>query len=323
MNKKVDTLSKLEAVVIPTGQTPPEAKPTSRFAASGVGAFLDANAQKIRADNAERKLAELLDTSTGERTLYIDPNDVIVWSMHDRETKLAFSDDDPEWEEFKKTIEATGGNRESVKVREISPGKYELIAGRRRLQAVKEKRLRLKAEILPPTVGDRQAWIDMRVENEGGQPLSLVEKARSYYAALDSGLFTNQNDLSQAVGATKGDLSTLLSLARIPNEIINALGDWRALTRQQVRTLIDVHKQVGDDELTKRSLAIPVSADNLAAKVQWLKTGKIEAPLQVTSTRFKGGTLRIEDKKITLVFESPEQAKQVLEGVKALVQKSP
>ena len=120
-------------------------------------------------------------------------------------------------------------------VRETSEGKYQLIAGERRLKAAKMAGL----ESIPAYVrtADDQAMLEFAlVENIQREDLDAVEIAISYQRLIEECSLT-QEKLSERVGKQRSTVANYLRLLKLPAEIQLADGVIVNLIEEDGQTL--------------------------------------------------------------------------------------
>jgi len=69
----------------------------------------------------------------------------------------------------------------------------------------------------------------MAVENENRVDLSFYEIARKYMVWLDEGLFESMAQIAEVVGLNRSTISRVVAISRIPQAVIDALADPRAI----------------------------------------------------------------------------------------------
>ncbi|HEX8125187.1 MAG TPA: ParB/RepB/Spo0J family partition protein [Allosphingosinicella sp.] len=115
-----------------------------------------------------------------------------------------------------------------VPVRSLADGRYEVLAGTRRLGAVRflqktDKGLTLKAYLVE--ADDRAAWRIAYSENEDRKSVTAFQTARAWQYALDNLCGGVQDKLAAAVQKDKSTVSHTLALLSIPDEVRFALRD--------------------------------------------------------------------------------------------------
>lgn len=120
-------------------------------------------------------------------------------------------------------IRAQGQQVPVIVRRGVKDGHYDLVAGSRRLGAIRYLRmedpaLRLRAEVR--AMSDEQAFLLAAAENEGRQDITEYEKAKSWAYVLDPVFGGSQRKLAAAVNEQEATISRMLALAALPDEIV-------------------------------------------------------------------------------------------------------
>jgi ParB family chromosome partitioning protein len=133
------------------------------------------------------------------------------------------------YRELKDDIAKSGGNVQAIRVRPLPKAdgqadgevvRYELVFGHRRHRACLELGLPVLSLVMPSS--DQELFVAMERENRARLSLSPWEQGRMYAAALDMGLYSGQRSLASAIGADVSAVSKALSLARLPQAVIDA-----------------------------------------------------------------------------------------------------
>ncbi len=156
-----------------------------------------------------------IDTQSVEE---INPEKIINWKFHDRP-----SSELGDIESLANDLAQVGQQQPCI-IRKCanSTEKFELIIGERRWHAAKAANLKLKCIIVD--YDDRKAALAQAAENDQRKNISEYAKGLSYSNLIEQGVIT-QTDLISSLGKTKQYVSALLSFTKIPQEIINAIGD--------------------------------------------------------------------------------------------------
>jgi len=222
-----------------TGQGP-QTVPGRMLAASteAVSAKYDA----LRAEVQQAK-------DTGLWVMRLDPKKVHAGQLADRHA-LSLDTADPKLLELKRSMQRDG-QIQPISVRALPgrEGEYEIVSGHRRHAAA----LLLDAElpegfkvhaVLDGGAGDvAQRALRMYVENAARMDLSPYELGQAFRRWIDDGLFADQNALATAVELGKSSVSKYLSLAALPDVVIQAFGDPRAISLRWVDQLTPVLKE--------------------------------------------------------------------------------
>lgn len=165
--------------------------------------------------------------------------------------------------QLKNEIMESGGNVQPIKVRPHSDGTFEIIYGHCRHQACLQSGLLVNA--LVEEMDDLDAFIQMERENRGREDLSAWEQGVAYKRALSSGLFPSQRQLASVIGVDPSNLAKALSVANLPDEVVEAFASPTFITFRWGRELSEACK-VDQESVIKRARSI--SAGNLSpAKV--------------------------------------------------------
>ncbi|WJM26306.1 ParB/RepB/Spo0J family partition protein [Novosphingobium resinovorum] len=135
------------------------------------------------------------------------------------------------------SIAQEDGNRIPVLVRHNAPGAdcpYELLVGSRRRFCVEwlnnngRPEIRLNAMIVDLT--DEEAFRLADIENREREDITELDRARSYQSAVDRFYGGVQSRMAEALNLSNSQLSRLLSLAQMPDEVVDAFA-----TREELR----------------------------------------------------------------------------------------
>lgn len=116
---------------------------------------------------------------------------------------------------------ADAGVIQPVIVRPLADGRYELIAGERRLRAARQAGL----EAIPAIVRDEQEADRLQtalIENVAREQLNPVDEARAC-AALVEDLGLTKEELARRVGRSRGAISNLIRLLDLPDPVLALL----------------------------------------------------------------------------------------------------
>ena len=183
---------------------------------------------------------------------------------------------DSEFESLKAEIQAAGGNVQPIKVRRMDPkldrsgrgvgpsnppldlaeteaghhAEFELVFGHRRHRACLELGLPVLS-MIDEALTDRDLFEQMERENRERKNLSPWEQGCMYARALDEGLFPSASKLSDAINRDLGDVGKALALVRLPEVVIDAIGDRQALQFRWSKPLKDAIQADPDGVLRK------------------------------------------------------------------------
>lgn len=132
------------------------------------------------------------------------------------------------------------GQDEPITVRRLDSGKFELIAGHRRVRAA---RLigwsELDARVV--SLSDREACLATLVHNESNVKLSDYERGLAYKTALKEGYAATQSEVATVFGCTQARVSQCLSLFDLPQPLLDLMGKYPELiTYRKARVIKEV-----------------------------------------------------------------------------------
>ena len=214
-------------------------------------------------------------------------------------------------------------------VRESSNGRYQLIAGERRLRAARIAGLTHVPAYI--RTADDQAMLELAlVENIQREDLDAVEVAISYQRLIEECRLT-QEQMSDRVGKQRSTVANYLRLLKLPAEIQLGIKN-KHLTMGHARTLVNiadpknqikVYYKIIDDDLSVRaaeelvrSLQTEVIKDpHKAEKKKKLNEDFVRLSEHLSTLFAADVNLRINDKgrgKIVIQFENPEEMERIL-----------
>lgn len=164
----------------------------------------------------------------------IRPGDCSVWDGNPRDVPNL------SYESCRSLIESIAqedGNRIPVLLRRNPPGSdvpYELLVGSRRRFATDwlnhngRPEIRLSALVVEMT--DEEAFRLADIENREREDITELDRARSYQSAVDRFYGGVQSRMAEALSLSNSQLSRLLSLAQMPDDVVNAFA-----TKEELR----------------------------------------------------------------------------------------
>lgn len=214
-------------------------------------------------------------------------------------------------------------------VRETGNGRYQLIAGERRLRAA-----RIAGMTNVPAfvrTADDQAMLELAlVENIQREDLDAIEIAISYSRLVEECRLT-QEQLSERVGKQRSTVANYLRLLKLPPEIQLGIKN-KQITMGHARTLINiedpriqinVYYKIVDEDLSVRAseeLVRAIQTESFKDATKSLKKKKLNEDFaQLTSHLEKifasKVTFRVNEKgrgKIVIQFNDPEDMERIL-----------
>jgi ParB family chromosome partitioning protein len=197
---------------------------------------------------------------------------------------------------------------------------YQLIAGERRLRAVKQVGLeRIPAIILD--FDDRQMMEVSLIENIQREDLNVVEEAKAYQTLIER-LGLTQEELGKKVGKSRVHITNTQRLFQLPESVIQMLYH-QELSMGQVKPLISCEDKSLVESIAKRIVKEKLSAREVEALMK--KKPKQD---KVVSHRFDYAEqllrnklqtkVKIEGSKIQIHFDSEDDLNRLLDLMNAL-----
>jgi ParB family transcriptional regulator, chromosome partitioning protein len=208
-------------------------------------------------DHRDNTLGNLVAGNVLDKTLrLVDPAECRMWSGHNRRYDL-LSIKDEKIAELVAGLKTQGKQEIPAVVRAVNDDsgfKYEVVAGARRHWAVSWLRqnnypgFMYLIEVRDMT--DEECFRFSDLENRDRDDISDYERALDYRKAINLYYGGIDAQMAERIGYTRANLSYLLKLAELPDEIIEAFADPRRITVRNGRTLWPLLKE----SKTKRKL---------------------------------------------------------------------
>jgi len=157
-----------------------------------------------------------------------------------------------------------------VTLRQLENGRYQLIAGERRVRAAKIAKL----EFIPAFIrsADDQGMLEMAlVENIHRSDLNAIEVAVSYQRLIDECNLT-QESLSDRVGKKRSTIANYLRLLKLPAEILLGLREEK-ITMGHAKALISIDDADKQVEVFHRVISKNLSVRDVEELVRNLSDG--------------------------------------------------
>jgi ParB family chromosome partitioning protein len=263
----------------------PRAGPMSFVARAGQAA-----ANGLAAENERLKT----ERSNGMVILRLDPKEVTHTDFVNRLTESC-SAEDKEFRALKENI-WRNGQLEPIRVRPSSGGSahpYEIVYGHRRhaacllLDAEVEGGFRVLALLDASAVDPHRLTQLMHAENDARQPLSPFEYGQMYRSWLGAKLFDTQETLAGAIGREQSTVSAYIRVAELPEAVLEAFGDRRAIA---LRWLQELSKALKDDRA-----AVIAKAKRMADQDPRPKPNQVLRELVFAASQGKRGTSTREE----------------------------
>jgi len=164
----------------------------------------------------------------------ISPFRCCMWPLHDR---LGENQADGAHRVLVESMRSQGQKQPTLgrHVRDGSEYDVELIYGARRLAAARELGVDLLVEIRD--IDDRDALVEMDIENRVREDISAYERGLSYRRWLQSGLFSTQAEVAKALGVSEAQICRLLKYSELPAVVVAAFGSPNEIREEWAGTL--------------------------------------------------------------------------------------
>jgi ParB family chromosome partitioning protein len=166
---------------------------------------------------------------------------------------------------------ATQGIIQPITVRKLSAGKYQLIAGERRLQASKMTGL-TKIPAFIRAANDQQMLEMALIENIQREDLNAIEIALSYQRLITE-CDLKQEELGTRVGKNRSTVTNYMRLLKLPPEIQAGLRD-KKISMGHARALINIDNIDAQLEVYRRILTNDLNVRQVEALVKLIGTGE-------------------------------------------------
>ncbi|MFA6029976.1 MAG: ParB/RepB/Spo0J family partition protein [Elusimicrobiota bacterium] len=167
------------------------------------------------------------------------------------------------------------GLAQPILVTPLPDGKYELVAGERRLRAAKLAGLKEIDVVVRKQMGEKDRLALALIENVQRDDLNAVDVARAYRNLIqDHGL--TQTDLAHQMGKSKSAVSNTLRLLDLSEDILKAL-ETDQITEGHARALLGVSDRVKRTRLFHSILERNLSVREVETLARVMETGQVEA----------------------------------------------
>ena len=139
-----------------------------------------------------------------------------------------------------------------ISVRRMSEGKYELVAGERRLRAAKKLGL-IEVPAIVVDINDKDSAAIALLENLQRENLNYIEEAEAYYNLIKDHSYT-QEQLAEVIGKKQSTIANKIRLLKLDDEVRLTLLENK-LTERHARALL----KLPTSEMHKKILKIVVS----------------------------------------------------------------
>jgi ParB family chromosome partitioning protein len=182
-----------------------------------------------------------------DRTEWVDPARCRPWTLHNRTIELL---DEASCSDLLESLKAEGRQRIPAIVRRLKNDPdydYEIIAGVRRWWSISWLRAHNYPDfhylITIQSVTDEEGFRLADVENRARRDISDLERARDYLRALDLFYGGSQTAMATRLNVSNGWMSRILEVGRLPQPIVDAFPDSRAITARHAGQLAPALRQ--------------------------------------------------------------------------------
>lgn len=166
------------------------------------------------------------------------------------------------------------GVLQPILLRALGDGRYELIAGERRLRATRLAGLE-RIPALVKEANDSESLVLAIVENVLRADLTALEEARAYQALMDEFALT-QDEVAKRVGKSRPAIANTLRLLQLPADTQRELEEGR-ITAGHARALLAVQSEGARAALTKEIVARGLSVREAEKAVASARAAKAPA----------------------------------------------
>lgn len=133
------------------------------------------------------------------------------------------------------------GLLQSITVRDLGNGFYELIAGERRLRALQYLEYDKTKAIVKELTDEQMATLSL-IENIQREELSPIEEAVAYQKLLEINNIT-QEELAKSLGKTQATIANKIRLLKLSKKVIDAI-ITKKITERHGRAMVKLEKNV-------------------------------------------------------------------------------
>lgn len=169
----------------------------------------------------------------------IDPALVDASPYWDRDLRFL---EDKSFAEFVNDMRRNGQQSPAlVRPHPTDAGRFEVCFGHRRLFACRSLGTGLRAVVR--ILSEAQMAGAAYGENAHREGVSTLEQARALAKYVERGVFATKQALADALNVSRSHVSNLTSYAEIPDQVLEALGDWRKCTFRDANNLLKATRE--------------------------------------------------------------------------------
>jgi ParB family transcriptional regulator, chromosome partitioning protein len=177
-------------------------------------------------------------------------------------------------------------------------GKFELIAGERRLRAAQIAGLNDVPAIVMDQMTDTESFQLVLVENIQREDLTPIEEAEAYRRLMQSGSMT-QEELSSRIGKDRSTISNSLRLLTLPDEVREMINEG-SISASHARTILAIPEEQKQVEIAKQ-----IAESNLSVR-------EIEGMIYGKPRKKRGRSLKLK-RPPSEIFEAETMLKRHLQ----------
>lgn len=185
-------------------------------------------------------------------------------------------------EKIKELAESISQNGllQSITVRDLKNGFYELIAGERRLKALKHLEYNTTKAIVKELTDEQMATLAL-IENIQREELSPIEEAYAYKKLLEINKIT-QEELSKSLGKTQATIANKIRLLKLSPKVIEAISS-KKITERHGRAMVKLDLSIQDkilNQILTQNLNVSQTEDRIENYITLKKDNKLETSYQ-------------------------------------------
>ncbi len=223
--------------------------------------------------------------------IYVSPNQIVINPYQPRQKFGEFA-----LESLKKSIQQHGILQPLV-VTQTMAGKYELVAGERRLRAAKELGLK-KVPVIVRTVKDLEKLELSLIENIQREDLNPIEKAMAYKQLIDNFHLT-QEKAAKRLGIARTSLNNTLRLLQLPDDIQQDIASGK-ISEGQAKLILSLNNSQQQQKIIQRAKQANYTVKDVEREVKRIKV-KGHARQTQKDSRLSGWEERLQSKLGTKV----------------------
>lgn len=181
--------------------------------------------------------------------------------------------DESKLEELADSIRENGLIEPIIVTKSIVPGEYELIAGERRLRAVKLAGLKEIKAIITNPASDKERLDLALIENLQREDLNPIEEALAYKKYQEEYQYT-QEQIAQAVKKSRSVITNTMRLLNLPDDVQDLISKGK-ISAGHGRMLASIDDEQKIQELVKQILENGLSVREIESAVNLTKKAKL------------------------------------------------